>query len=211
MSTYALFVEGLHGAQSGIEALDEGVLRAVRMSVNKGADRGRAEAARRIGRQLNFPARYITGANGKLTVTRKATNASLEAAIGATRRATSLARFAVDRSPAASKKRGGVNVAVKPGGAKFMPRAFLIRLRSGNRSIETASNLGLAIRLRPGESLSNKKLNAKRLEGNLFLLYGPSVDQAFINAGGTGVAEDITPEILDNLESEFLRLMKVSI
>lgn len=209
MSNYALFVEGLDDAQDGIAALNPEILRAVRMSVNKGADRGRAEAARRIGRELNFPARYISGSNGKLNVTSRASDSKLEAVIAARRRATSLARFATDRSPAASRKRGGVNIAVKSGGAKFMPRAFLIRLKSGNRDLDTAHNLGLALRLRPGEQIDNKRIKAKRVEGNLYLLYGPSVDQAFINAGGRGVAYDITPHILDLMETEFSRLLKV--
>lgn len=211
MSNYALFVEGLDDAQDGIAALNPEILRAVRMSVNKGADRGRAEAARRIGRELNFPARYISGSNGKLNVTSRATSNKLEAVIGARRTATSLARFALDRSPQGAKKRGGVNVAVKPGSARFMPRAFLIRLKSGNSSLDTAHNLGLAIRLRPGEQLDNKRIKAKRVEGNLYLLYGPSVSQAFINTSGSGVAHDITPEILDNMEAEFKRLLKVKL
>lgn len=211
MSNYALFIDGLSDQIDAINALDPEILRVVRMSVNKGADFGRAEAARQIGRQLNLPARYISGSNGKLTVTRKATASTLEAKIGARSTPTSLARYATDRDPKASRKRGGVNVAVKPGGARFMPRAFLIKLKSGNSGIDTNYNLGLAIRLRPGEQIDNKRIRAKRLESNLYVLYGPQVSQAFINANGTGVAEDITPDILDKMENEFLRLLKVKL
>ncbi len=211
MSNYALFVDGFDDVQDAIAALDPEILRAVRMSVNKGADRGRVEAARRIGRELNFPARYITGAEGKLNVTSRASSSKLEAVIAARRTATSLARFSLDRSPQASKKRGGVNVAVKAGSAVFMPRAFLIRLKSGKRDLDTAHNLGLAMRLRPGEQIDNKRVKAKRVEGNLYLLYGPSVSQAFLNAAGTGVAHDITPEVLDIMEDEFKRLLKVKL
>lgn len=211
MSNYALFVDGFDDVQDAIASLDPEILRVVRMSVNKGADMGRAEAARRIGRELNFPARYISGSGGKLTVTSRATSANLEAVIGGRMTATSLARFAVDRSPEAAKKRGGVNVAVKTGSAKFLPRAFLLRLKSGSRETDTLGNLGLAMRLRPGEQIDNKRIKAKRVEGNLYLLYGPSVSQAFINAAGTGVAHDITPDVLDIMETEFKRLLKVKL
>lgn len=211
MSNYALFIDGLSEQIDALNALDPEILRVVRMSVNKGADFGRAEAARQIGRQLNLPARYISGSNGKLTVTSKATSSTLEAKIGARSTPTSLARYSTDRDPRASRKRGGVNLAVKPGGARFMPRAFLIKLKAGSSSIDTNYNLGLAIRLRPGEQIDNKRIRAKRVESNLYVLYGPSVSQAFINASGSGVAEDITPDILDKMENEFLRLLKVKL
>lgn len=207
MSNYALFVDGLDENLAGIENLDPALLRAVRMSVNKGADRGRAEAARRIGKELNFPARYITGSQGKLNVTSRATGSKLEAVISAPQRPTSLARFSIDRNPQTTRKQGGVNLAVKAGQARFMSRAFLIKLKSGNS--DTNHNLGLAIRLKPGQQVDNKRIKAKRLESNLFLLYGPSVAQAFVNSAGTGVALDVTPDILDIMEAEFLRLLKV--
>lgn len=211
MSNYALFVDGLGEQIDALDALDPEILRVVRMSVNKGADFGRAEAARRIGRQLNLPARYISGSGGKLTVTSKATSTTLEAKIGARSTPTSLARYSKDRDPRAGRKKGGVTVAVKPGGARFMKRAFLIKLKAGSANIDTNYNLGLAIRLRPGEQVDNKRIRAKRLESNLYVLYGPSVSQAFINTNGTGVAEDVTPDILDKMENEFLRLLKVKL
>ena len=76
-----------------------------------------------------------------------------------------------------------------------------MRLRAGTADIETKSNLGLALRLRPGESVLNKR-QMVQVSGNLYLLYGPSVDQVF-----RSVAEDIAPEATDILEAEFLRLI----
>ena len=43
----------------------------------------------------------------------------------------------------------------------------------------------------------------------LYLLYGPSVDQVFRSRDGTGVANDMVPEIERDLTSEFLRLLEL--
>ena len=73
-----------------------------------------------------------------------------------------------------------------------MNRAFLMNLRSGN--------LGLAVRLAPGERIDNKRRMVQMSNG-LYLLYGPSVDQVF-----RSVAEDVSADAGDFLEQEFLRL-----
>ena len=65
------------------------------------------------------------------------------------------------------------------------------------RTIPT--NLGVAIRLKPGEVVHNKKV-MQRISGNLYLLFGPSISQVF-----STVREDISPETLDFAETEFLR------
>jgi hypothetical protein len=98
---------------------------------------------------------------------------------------------------------------VHPGRARFMKRAFLIKLRAGTDSIETRFNQGLAIRLKPGETLQNKK-NVVQLKNGLYVLYGPSVSQVFLDNEGDGVAKDIEPSVLDELEDQFLRLLEVN-
>ena len=75
---------------------------------------------------------------------------------------------------------------------------------AGTADLDTKSNLGLAIRLRPGESINNKRA-VVRLQGNLALLFGPSVSQVF-----AGVANDEAPGIAEKLEQEFLRLMDLN-
>ena len=90
---------------------------------------------------------------------------------------------------------------VKPGRTTVIPNAFLIPLKSGSADIETKANLGLAVRLRPGERLRNKK-SSRRLAIGLFLLYGPSVDQIF-----SDVALQEAPIAARFLENEFLRLL----
>ena len=72
-----------------------------------------------------------------------------------------------------------------------MDQAFLVRLKN--------NNIGLAVRLKPGEVLQNSE-KAVRLDNNVYLLYGPSVDQVF-----RSVADDITPSIQQSVSRQFFR------
>jgi hypothetical protein len=187
---YVIAVEGLADLRD-IDNLDEAIVVAARQAINKAADRGRTRADREIRQQVNFPARYLSE---RLKVSRRASGRSLEASITGRDRPTSLARFAKNKSASAARAKGGVSVQVSPGETKFMKGAFLMQLRGGNT--------GLAIRLKEGDSVRNKKYMTKVGKG-LYLLYGPSVSQVF-----RSVAEEQTvPETADFLEQEFLRLL----
>lgn len=189
---YALFVEGLSSLED-IENLDQTILKNARNAVNKTADRARTSSQRQIMAEVAFKATYI---QGRLTVSRRATGTNIEAVISGRDRPTSLARFVTNPGAKRGQK---LNVMVAPGRVVGLdqnvdtPRAFLIKLKGGNT--------GLAIRLKPGESIS-KSRKAKRLADNLYLLYGPSIDQVF-----RGVAKDQSEPALAYLESEFQRLM----
>jgi hypothetical protein len=197
--SYVVAVEGL-SAVNAVSDLPADIATAARQAVNATLTRARTDAAREMMRQVNFPARYLTGEQGKLVINKRATNASLEGSIIGRHRPTSLARFSTSGAP----NKAGVRVQVKPGFARFLPRSFLIRLRAGTASVETKSNLGLAIRLRPGETIKNKK-HVVKMSGGLYLLYGPSVDQVF-----STVAEDVAPSAAAFLEDEFSRLMELT-
>lgn len=197
---YGLVVEGLDSLKD-IEGLDERQLQAARRAINATLDRTRAAAARLIRSQVNLPASYVSPAQGRLAVVRRASAGSLEGTIRAQGRATSLARFATSRDPAVARRAGGVSVQVKPGAAQFMKRAFLVRLRSGSASTDSNGNLGLAIRLKPGETLKNKAIKARPLFNNVYLLYGPSVYQIIDNS-----AEDkLFPDAEAYLSDEYFR------
>lgn len=84
-----------------------------------------------------------------------------------------------------------------------MKGSFLVKLKSGNAKTDTQFNLGLAIRLKPGERLRNKT-SMTQLDHNVYLLYGPSVDQVFRT-----VREDIAPDTASFLEAEFRRLLDI--
>ena len=178
-------------------------LAAVR-TLNRVTERARTVGAKRIREEVAFPASYLNPAQKKLYVAKKANKGSLEAVIRASDRATSLSRFV----SSGSEGKMGVTVQVSPGKSRQMRKAFLMKLRSGASSINTKHNLGLAIRLRNGETVRNKK-SFKRIKGNLYLLYGPSVDQVFIGKDRSGVAARMEPEILDSLQQEFFRVLGI--
>lgn len=186
---YVVVVEGLSSLED-IENLDESILRNARNAINKTLDRVRTASDRQIREELAFPARYL---QSRLTVSQRASGASLQGKISGRDRPTSLARFVTNRNQAPGK--AGVNVRVSASATKRMNRAFLMKLKNGN--------LGLAVRLKQGERLANKK-NIVKVGAGLYLLYGPSVDQAF---------SEIIPDQEDNateyLEREFLRLMEL--
>lgn len=166
---------------------------AARLAINDSAERKGLKLAREaMLTQVQFPTGYL--APPRFELKRRATDSNLVAVIGGRFTPTSLARF-TGRTSATRGRRAGVTIRISPGSSVTLPRAFLINLRNGN--------LGLAIRLKPGETLHNtigaKLITSGPLAG-IALLYGPSVDQVFRT-----VAADITPAILDNLQTEFLR------
>ncbi|ALA45449.1 hypothetical protein ADP64_000021 [Achromobacter phage phiAxp-2] len=202
-SPYLVAVEGYADALRQIQDLDGAVSQSARQAVNRTIDWARTRSAEEIMRQVNFGKEYLTGRDGRLQVRKKARGDDLEAVLVGRQRATSLARFTDTRDPGVTRREGGVRVEVKPGSEKFMKRAFLMRLRAGSQLTDTKYNLGLAIRLRPGEKLANKT-RIQQINTNLFLLYGPSVDQVFRT-----VAPEIAPRVESYLETEFLRLLEV--
>lgn len=192
---YVVAVEGLSDAIASVEELPPSLVRFARMAINTTTRRSRTLASRRIRDQVAFSATYLSDKNGRLSITKFAKEGDLESKIIGRHRPTSLARFATSNSSR------GVRVRVKPGSSDLLGRAFFMKLRAGNSAIETRSNRGLAVRLKPGERIANKR-RMIQVSGNLYLLYGPSVDQVFAS-----VAEEIAPEATDLLEAEFLRLL----
>jgi len=120
----------------------------------------------------------------------------------ARKRATSLARFAAPGTPLGLRKGSSVTVQVKRGSRTVLRNAWLVRLRRGASMSEDNFNVGLAVRLKPGESLGNKKSAHKSwlIPNQVALLYGPSVNQVFDD-----VAESQGPEILNLVATEFFR------
>ena len=189
--SYVFAVEGLSSLED-IENLPEEILKKARQAINAAADRARTQAVRDIRSELNFPARYLTD---RLSVRERAKGSSLQAVISGRDRPTSLARFSTSQNIAASRKKGYVQVKVG-NSTKRITGGFLIKLRN--------ANIGLAIRLKPGETVKGKRLAAKQMAPNLYLLYGPSVDQAFRTEVDKSALEQDTA---DFLEKEFIRLM----
>lgn len=194
-----IIAEGLAEAAVYFQRLPDIAAQSARMAINDTAGgKGLKILRLAIYKQIEFPAGYVN--TDRLYVSKKATNADLEARVTARMRPTSLARFAPGQTPAGTRGKG-VRVSVQPGSSRTMKSAFLVRLRAGATLNDENFNIGLAVRLKPGERIFNKRAQSGvQLGHNLYLLYGPSVDQVFRE-----VAEDQSPEILSEVETEFLR------
>lgn len=198
---YVVAIEGID-ALKAVDGLDLRITENARIAVNYAVRRAQPAAKEEILNQVAFPTSYLNGENKRLYISRFASNDRLEAALAARVRPTSLARFVKGRVDPRERP-NGLTVEVKVGRARFMRRAFVIKLRRGTALDESNFNLGLAIRTdgrRP-----SKAYRPVALANNLWLLYGPSVDQVF--GGDRGAAVKIAPGITDDLEREFLRLM----
>ena len=196
--TYVVAVQGIAQAAGSVKDIPAEIRTAAKLAVNATARRTRTSAAKQILAQVNFGASYLNE-NDRFTISQFATQNDLTAKITGRQRPTSLARFASGQLGG----RDGVTVEVAPGNTRRSKRMFLIKLRSGNANIETKFNMGLAIRLRKGERIQDKK-KMVQLGHNLYLLYGPSIDQVFAQ-----VADASAPEASQFLEQEFNRLLEI--
>lgn len=187
----SILAQGLLDVQHFFDALPDVANKAATLAINDTAERVAVPQIRNeINAQVAFPTGYLKLPT-RLGVTRKARFNSLEAVITARDRPTSLARFAPGQTVQNTRK-GGVRVEVKKGSRRLMKKAFMVSLRNGN--------VGLAIRLKDGEKLDNKRDPAIQLAKNVYLLYGPSVDQVF-----RGVVPEKQELIGQTLTKQFLR------
>lgn len=170
------------------EALPDVTLDAAVLAINDTANQSLPSMSRKMRAQIAFPAGYLSAE--RFGIRRKASRATLEAIISGRDRPTSLARFASGATPENSRGRK-IFVKVKPGQTQTLDKAFLVRLKN--------NNIGLAVRLRPGQRLRNSE-KAVRLENNVYLLYGPSVDQVLQD-----VSAQELPLIADRGGKNFLR------
>lgn len=205
---FVVAVEGLSATRGNIEAMPAKVKQAAFRAIDKATQMTLTESRHRVRDQIAFPASYLSSADssgrGRLGITRPATADRPEAIITGRFRATSLARFSTG-TLVPGKRNQNVRLQVSPGATRGNRRMFPIRLRAGNAPIETKFNLGLAIRLREGETIQNKK-RVLQIAKNLYLLYGPSVDQVFRT-----VREEVGPEAAEIAEREFLRQLNLDI
>lgn len=179
-------VEGLSDL-GDFDEVTPAIERAALRAINYATPRARTRSAREMRNQVAFPARYLTGNAGRLAITERARRGSLQSTITGRARPTSLATFVTG-----GQTRRGRSVKVKPGVAKRIGRSFVMNLRNGNK--------GLAVRTdgqRPRGAYKPKRIN-----DDLYLLYGPSVDQVFRTVSADG-ADDAAAD----LEREFGRLM----
>ena len=190
-----VIVEGLTDLQRYLDALPEIARTSMRIALNDAADFGVAKLLpAKLKEEIAFPEGYLNPS--RLFVAERARDNSLEAQIIGRQTPTSLARFA---GGATFGQKGGVSVTVKPGQTRVLKRAFLVKLRQGTRSTAQGFNTGLAVRVAPGETLRGSTA-AVQLDNNVFILYGPSVDQVLRT-----VADDQADTLADRVREEFFR------
>jgi len=165
-------------------------------AINQIARRTRTNSAVRLRDQLNFPARYLSGQDGKIEL-KTASPGNLQAVLSASSQPRSLARFV----KGSARGRGKVKVEVQPGGVRSMPGAFLLNLNKGGDS----SLLAIRSPTKPAGAF-----RPRRLGKSLWLLYGPSVSQALLhNDARAGIWVEIEDDVANALEAEYLRQLKV--
>lgn len=191
----------LEGLIEFLDSRPEVARRAARLAINDTTSRKAIPIFKQaMEMEVAFPTGYIN--RERFSQTKQATDADLTAIVTARFRPTSLARFAPGQSFDGARRSGGVRVKVsKGGGAKRINKAFFVKLRRGGDT-QDGFNVGLAIRLKPGERLLGRRKGGAsvRLAPDLYLLYGPSIDQVFRDVS---VAQ--SPKVADSLQREFLR------
>lgn len=198
---YVVLLDGLSEMRGTLDAIPAKVQRNAVRAVNYAARRGRTDAQKEIEAQVAFPRGYLSPRNGRLTVD-TAKSIDDQAEIRGRFRPTSLAQFVTSGKPASPGKRPTpITLAVREGHSTRSSRMFLIRLRAGTADIDTKSNLGVAIRLRPGERVEGKHTMVQMKNG-LYLLYGPSISQVYRT-----VSQEQIPDVEQYLLKEFQRLM----
>lgn len=184
-----------------LETMPELTSRAMRLAINEVTKRsGMSAIKKQMLDEIAFPTGYLNPE--RLKVTKQASDTNLEAVITGRKRATSLARFVQGNPVPNSKRGGGLSVRVQKGRTTYLKNAWLVRLNKGASYSEDNFNLGLAVRLQPGEKLANKRTGHKSwlVPNKVALLYGPSVDQVF-----SGVIADMGPQIGNMVAAAFHR------
>jgi hypothetical protein len=170
---------------------------AMSIALNSVGRDGLATYRKAIRKEVDFPPGYLEDPD-RFGQDQRATPSSLVASLVARQRPTSLARFATSGTLGS---KGGVSVKVaKQGQGGYFKRGFLVRLRAGT-SLD-GGNVGLAVRLAPGQQLNKSDTSRLvHLEANVVLLYGPSIDQIL----NVSVADQETPKVTDGIATEFFR------
>lgn len=189
-------IAGILELEKFLQAAPETTRKAASIAMNdvlSGA--GLARFRKAVAAEVRFPAGYV---DDKINFDKRATPSDLTASVVGRQRPTSLARFATS---GAVGRKGGVTVRVKTGSKTFQD-GFLVRLNQGASVSDDGYNIGLAVRLKPGQQLNKSDTSRMvHLESNVVLLYGPSVDQILRNE----VAEAETPEVVEAIGTEFFR------
>lgn len=193
--------QGLDDLAEYFETFPQRAPEAARRAVNYAARKFGKDSAAKIASKLNFRTKLYNDTNpgkGRIAV-RLASSATLTAVVSASSEPLLLAKFGVNLPKTGSVR--GISPVVKVGASsRELHSAFYTRFKNGT--------VGLAVRLKKGESLRNrhskKSYPLRRGDPNVQILYGPSLDQAFESQ----VKDALTP-VEKTIRSEFFRQLEV--
>lgn len=183
--------------------------RAMVRALNKTGPHTRTQMDRKIRERVAFPASYLRPSTKRLFVAKKARSGQLETVIEGRGRPTSLARFIKGGAQAAKnrKRKKDINIEVKPGSQHSIKRAWVVSLPG---AVDSA-NFGLAVRTADGQRPKGA-YHPKQLDKNVWLLYGPSVDQVLYSVRNKGgVIEEVYGPTLDYLSAEYNRQLDLEL
>lgn len=196
-------VVSLKGFEDEFAKAPKAATQAARFAINAGARKLASASSKQIRGSITFGARELySPANpkaGKISVL-LASDSSLEARVRGADRPTLLSRFAVNRPT--GKRKIVPRVRVSPRKTAELARSWFMRFPNGQ--------VGIAVRLKPGETMRNRKLgNAYPLKGspNAFVLFGPSVEQALGQAAPDNLRA-VEKLVNDEFLRQFTRLSK---
>jgi hypothetical protein len=193
-------IEGLRDAETYFKAVPAAAQTAASVAINQVLQRSGMSLIRSaMMDQIAFPKGYLSG--DRLSVSKFAKPGNLEGVIKGRGRATSLARFAQGQPLG----RPGISVRVNHGGSQLLRAAWLVKLNKGASFDEDNYNVGLAVRIKPGDNIRNKYSahSSWLIKDKVALLYGPSVDQVFRN-----VADELGLPIANMVAAEFFRQLE---
>lgn len=205
-------VEGLAELQDYVALLPDQARKAADLATIDATRFAFRQSSKAIREQVRLPVDYIGNAeNGgnRLTIKYDQQGDARVGIVEGRKRAMSLSRFLTagpvfgGKAPARIrvKPRGRSTTTIKvTGGDRSEAPLFAVRLRSGKSASEDNYNVGLAVRLKPGESAVARKEDLTPLFPNVYLLYGPSVNQVFFD-----VAPAVADPVADTLQDAFLR------
>ena len=148
-----LEARALAGMQEFLEAMPDIARESAKLAMNDvTGGEGLTMYKKAMRTQIAFPAGYLEDVD-RFGQTSYATEARLETVISARQRPTSLARFMTSGSVG----QAGVTVKVGADSSRRLSKAFPVRLRAGAGLSDESFNLGLAVRIAPGQTIRNKK------------------------------------------------------
>ena len=199
--TIEILPGGFEQLERALQTLGREINPSARMAINDSARFAVRVGAKAISDDLNLNKRYITGGpTPRLGVSRYAKVEDLEATVTGRDRPTSLARF-TKAAPRFGRQATSPTVRVnRAGGNQKVRGSFFVRLRSGKERSADNYNVGLAVRLKPGDTISGKNRMAKAGKNGFYLLYGPSVGQAYRSQ-----ARKTAPQITAHLGNQMAR------